>query len=152
MRFFHTANVSHSPMNMAHLLLRKSGISMSDGTASKHRNSGKLNPEERLCDQIAAEILMPRPDFEKTGHSEGWTLKSLRKMAAKYDTSMEATSRRMVDLMPEPSILGVWKCPKEETPTLKWPHSHTPQNPPFSASSTSYKRTSVAPIESFQIR
>ncbi len=111
---------------LAHLLLRKSGISMAAGPTSKHRHVSSSNPEERLCDQIAAEILMPRADFQNTGNSEGWTLKSLGRLAAKYETSMEATARRMVDLMPEPSILGVWNSSETDTPNLKWAHSQTP--------------------------
>ena len=112
---------------LAHLLLRKSGLSMASGSASKHRHTDSSNPEERLCDQIAAEVLMPRADFKNAGSSEGWTLKSLGRLAAKYETSMEATAIRMVDLMPEPSILGVWRYSRDETPTLRWKHSQPPR-------------------------
>ena len=112
---------------LAHLILRESGVSMSRGPASKNRHTGASTPEERLCDQIAAEILMPRADFQNAGNSAGWTLTSLGRLAAKYETSMEATAIRMVDLMPEPSILGVWKYADNETPSLRWAHSQTPR-------------------------
>ena len=112
---------------LAHLLLRESGVSISTGPANKHRHAGASTSEERLCDQIAAEILMPRQDFVDAGNSAGWTLTSLGRLAAKYETSREATAIRMVDLMPEPSILGVWKYADNETPSLRWAHSQTPR-------------------------
>ena len=114
---------------LAHLLLRESGVSMSSSPASKNRHTGASTPEERLCDQIAAEILMPRADFQNAGTSTGWTLKSLGRLAAKYGTSREATAIRMVDLMPEPSILGVWRYADAESPapSLRWAHSQTPR-------------------------
>ena len=112
---------------LAHLLLQKSGISIAAGPTSKHRHNDSSNPEERLCDQIAAEILMPRQDFTDAGISAGWTLKSLGRLAAKYETSMEATAIRIVDLMPEPSILGVWRYSTDDTPTLRWKHSQPPR-------------------------
>ncbi len=112
---------------LGHLLLRKSGVSMINDRANKHRHTDSSNPEERLCDQIAAEILMPRADFQNTGDSVGWTLTSLGRLAGKYETSLEATAIRMVDLMPEPSILGVWKYADNETPSLRWAHSQTPR-------------------------
>ena len=103
---------------LGHLLLKKSGgdTSIDDKKV-----------EEQLCDHLAAEILMPRADFKNAGNSEGWTLKSLGRLAAKYEASREATAIRMVDLMPEPSMLGVWKYVNGETPSLRWGHSQTPR-------------------------
>ena len=111
---------------LGHLLLQKCGISGSI-TDAKYRDSDEGNlAEEQLCDQIAAEILMPRMAFYEDGWMEGWSLKSLRTLASKYDTSLPATAVRMVDLMPEEAVMGVWKVSEEGKAALQWPHSgHT---------------------------
>ena len=105
---------------LGHLLLQKLQISV---TTPKNRSSGHSDEEERLCDQLAAEILMPRMAFYEDGWMEGWSLKSLRTLASIYDTSLPATAVRMVDLMPEEALMGVWKVSEEGKPTLQWPHS-----------------------------
>ena len=97
---------------LGHLLLMKSQAPASSGvvgTASKHRGHGYSDEEERLCDQIAAEILMPRMAFQEDGWMEGWSLRSSRTLSRKYDASIPATARRMIDLMPEETLMGVWK-------------------------------------------
>ena len=105
---------------LGHLLLQRS---QNAGVAMKYRGHGYSNEEERLCDQLAAEILMPRMAFYEDGWMEGWSLKSLRALAGTYDTSIPATAVRMVDLMPEEALMGVWKVSEEGKPTLQWPHS-----------------------------
>ena len=105
---------------LGHLLLQKSEKS---GTALKYRGHGHSDEEERLCDQLAAEILMPRMAFYEDGWMEGWSLKSLRTLAAAYDTSLPATARRMVDLMPEEALMGVWKVSGDGSAALHWPHA-----------------------------
>ena len=105
---------------LGHLLLQKLQLS---GSAPKNRDNGQSDDEERLCDQIAAEILMPRIAFYEDGWMEGWSLKSLRTLAGTYDTSLPATAVRMVDLMPEEALMGVWKVSDEGKPSLQWPHS-----------------------------
>ena len=104
---------------LGHLLLQKAE---KVGIATKYRGHGFSNEEERLCDQIAAEILMPRMAFYEDGWMEGWSLKSLRTLASKYDTSLPATAWRMVDLMPEEALMGVWKVSSEGNTALQWPH------------------------------
>ena len=105
---------------LGHLLLQESEKTRK---ALKYRGHGYSDEEERLCDQIAAEILMPRMAFYEDGWMEGWSLKSLRTLAGTYDTSLPATAVRMVDLMPEEALMGVWKVSEEGKPTLQWPHS-----------------------------
>ena len=108
---------------LGHLLFNKAGIADSV-REPKRRNSLAANPaEERLCDQIAAEILMPRMAFYEDGWMEGWSLNSLRTLASKYETSIPATALRMVDLMPEESLMGVWKVSEEGKKALQWPHA-----------------------------
>ena len=105
---------------LGHLLLQKSAKS---GAAQKYRGHGYSDEEERLCDQIAAEMLLPRMAFYEDGWMEGWTLKSLRTLANKYDTSLPATAVRMIDLMPEEALMGVWKVSEEGKAALRWPHA-----------------------------
>ena len=42
---------------------------------------------------------------------EGWSINSLPTLARKYGTSIPATSRRMIDLMPETGVMASWKPP-----------------------------------------
>ena len=104
---------------LGHLLLQKSEKS---GATLKYRGHGHSDEEERICDQIAAEILMPRMAFYEDGWMEGWSLKSVTALAKKYDTSLSATARRMVDLMPEEALMGVWKVSEEGKAAFQWPH------------------------------
>ena len=114
---------------LGHLLLLKSQAPAASGvvrTASKYRDPGYSDEEEHLCDQIAAEILMPRMAFQEDGWMEGWALRSSRTLARKYDTSIPATARRMIDLMPEETLMGVWKVSsvngEGERAELLWQH------------------------------
>ena len=110
---------------LAHLLLHKSGISDSLPTAKYRASLAPNMAEERLCDQIAAEILMPRLAFQEDGWMEGWSLRSLRTLAGKYNTSVPATAMRMIDLMPEEALMGVWKVSDDdgESAKLQWAHA-----------------------------
>lgn len=106
---------------LAHLLLHKSGISDLKDSKGKRRGSlGDDWDEEALCDQIAADILMPRMAFYEDGWMEGWSIKSLKTLAQRYQTSLEATAIRMVDLMPEESIMGVWRLKDDGGRNFEW--------------------------------
>ena len=106
---------------LGHLLLQKSEKT---GAVLKYRGHGYSDEEERLCDQIAAEILMPRLAFQEDGWMEGWSLRNVRVLAHKYDTSLTATARRMIDLMPEEALMGVWKVSGDAVgrANLQWSH------------------------------
>jgi hypothetical protein len=110
---------------LGHLLLELSGGPKHSNLATKHRGMYRQNEEERLCDQIAAEILMPRLVFEEDGRQAGWSLKSLRALSARYESSMPATARRMIDLMPETCLLGAWKPSGDSGVSFKLQSSHT---------------------------
>jgi Zn-dependent peptidase ImmA (M78 family) len=94
---------------LGHLLLHKAGYDRSGDLQGKHRKSRIKNQEERLCDQIAAEILMPRYAFIDDANKMGWSLHNLRELARLYDTSIPATAYRMVGLMDETCLMGIWK-------------------------------------------
>ena len=106
---------------LGHLLLQKSETT---GIGLKYRGHGFSDEEERLCDQIAAEILMPRMAFYEDCWMEDWSLKGLRRLANKYETSLEATAIRMVDLMPEEALMGIWKISTDKSGNIeqKWSH------------------------------
>lgn len=107
---------------LGHLLLNLSGLQPQQ---HQHRDQGRQSQEERLCDRIASEILMPRLAFQRDGAVAGWSLSSLKSLASTYQTSITATAIRMVDLMPRHCLLGVWKIPSGQTaaPKLQWSHS-----------------------------
>lgn len=105
---------------LGHLLLQKS---QQTGIALKYRGHGHSNAEERLCDQIAAEVLMPRLAFQEDAWLDGWSLRNLLNLARKYDTSVPATARRMIDLMPEEALMGVWEFGRNGKFNLKWSHT-----------------------------
>ena len=105
---------------LGHLLLQRS---RKTSAALKYRGHGYSDEEERLCDQLAAEMLMPRMAFYEDGWMEGWSLRSLRTLADKYDTSVPSTAVRMVDLMPEEALMGVWKVSEGGKAALQWPHA-----------------------------
>ena len=110
---------------LGHLLLEKAGNSRRPQVESAHRSSHGNAARERLCDKIAAEILMPRVAFEEDTRNAGWALESLPTLASNYNTSYEATAIRMIDLMPETCLVGVWRPPPGHAaaPRLKWSHS-----------------------------
>ena len=65
--------------------------------------------EERLCDEIAAEILMPERLFKERIESEGKTLENLPKWANLFRTSLTSTAIRYRDLLPEPCHQIKWR-------------------------------------------
>ena len=94
---------------LGHLLLKIIELSPSADTSLRNRSSISRDQEERICDRIAAEILMPRHAFVEDAERFEWELSNLRALARLYDVSIPATARRMVDLMEETCLLGVWK-------------------------------------------
>ena len=94
---------------LGHLLLQQCGLENDTNLITKHRDSSRQSREERLCDQIAAEILMPKDAFRQDGFKNGWSLNSLRNRSREFETSIPATARRMIDLAPETSLFAIWK-------------------------------------------
>lgn len=61
--------------------------------------TGKFDPNnevEFLCDLGASEIIMPTPEFNMDVERMGVSLKSLKELSRRYETSIEATSIRMI--------------------------------------------------------
>ena len=112
---------------LGHLLLCLSGYTNDLHSDAKYRNSDKQSKEERLCDQIAAEILMPRSLFTQDLARRGAGLASLSGLARAYETSILATAKRIVDLTPETVIMGVWRQAGSPTAryALEWAYSRS---------------------------
>ena len=65
--------------------------------------------EERLCDEIAAELLMPERLFSSELARLGNSLKHLPQLASLFRTSLTATAIRYWELLPEPCQLLRWR-------------------------------------------
>ena len=65
--------------------------------------------EERLCDEIAAELLMPEEVFKEEIESQGRSLGNLPRWANSFRTSLTATAIRYWELLPEASYLIRWR-------------------------------------------
>jgi len=64
---------------------------------------------ERLCDQMAATILMPKETFSTWMASKRWSAFALPEACKEFSVSLEACARRFVDLVPTPSALVRWR-------------------------------------------
>ena len=98
---------------LAHIMLLEMGPS-AEGLqkAPRYRSSVSANDkwkaEERLCDAIAAELLMPEKMFASEVSKLGRSLGHLRRLARLFGTSLTATAIRYWELLPEPCQLIRW--------------------------------------------
>ena len=65
--------------------------------------------EERLCNVIAAELLMPEKTFTEKVKAFGRSLEHLPLLAYLFGTSLTATAIRYWELLPEPCHLVKWR-------------------------------------------
>lgn len=80
-----------------------------------HLQSGQRFPwsdrkKEQLCDQGAAELLMPRSSFVPRLHRLKISLRTAQILADRYQTSLLATVIRMMHCGLEPCALILWHC------------------------------------------
>ena len=108
---------------LGHLLLRRLGYDKRDGAKSMHRAQIPSNGVEKLCDQIAAEILMPSVAFIADASEAGWSLNGLRRLARLYDTSVHATASRLISLAPETCHMAIWKPASNDFEMHRLQHS-----------------------------
>lgn len=66
------------------------------------------NEVERLCDDIAAEILMPAESFRREMGRRIRSLSTVVQLSALHDTSITATAVRYTKLSSQPSMLVRW--------------------------------------------
>ena len=82
---------------------------------------GKFNKAlERSCDVIATEILMPRGTFGTEAQSLGWRLKSALPLSATFDVTVQAATRRLVELIDEPAFFSVWRPQLDRKLKFSW--------------------------------
>ena len=65
--------------------------------------------EERLCEEIAAELLMPAQGFRDQVQKLGQSLANVSALAAVFGTSITATAIRYWELLSEPSLIVRWR-------------------------------------------
>ena len=59
---------------------------------------------ERHCDELAAQLLMPDPTFSKYAKSEAFSIPSVVNLSRTFETSIQATTIRTIDVIQEPCI------------------------------------------------
>jgi hypothetical protein len=64
--------------------------------------------EERLCDLLATEILMPREQFLRSAEETGICARSIPGIAAQFGVSLMAASRRLTETSPYEMGIGLW--------------------------------------------
>ncbi len=108
---------------LGHLLLRQLGYDKRTGSGPMQRGKNADSDEERLCDKIAAEILLPRTAFMSDASQLGWSINGIKCLTRKYNVSVQATASRIVSLTPEMCLMGVWKASNAESEPHKLLHS-----------------------------
>ena len=86
------------------------------------RTSGQRDVAlERSCDVIATEILMPQEQFGAFADKFGWNLRGARSSANAFQVTVQAATRRLVELMDEPALMSVWSVkPNQPLAKLKY--------------------------------
>jgi hypothetical protein len=68
-----------------------------------------INKKEALCDIVASELLMPECVFGKYLENNNVSIMTLENMAKQFNTSIQATARRMVEISSQICIAIFWK-------------------------------------------
>ena len=98
---------------LAHIMVLEAESSAEGLTkVPRYRSSAsatdKWKAEERLCDAIAAELLMPEEIFSAQMREVGQSLEHLPRLANMFGASLTATTLRYWELIPEPCYLIRW--------------------------------------------
>ena len=100
---------------LGHIMLLAAESTPSSTALTRFRSSGATTKdtkaEERLCDAIAAELLMPETMFSSAMEDSGRSLGQLPRLAGQFGTSLTATAIRYWELLPEPCCLIKWSSP-----------------------------------------
>ena len=64
---------------------------------------------ERLCDSIAAELLVPKQLFFNVMTNYRWSALTLHDISNLFAVSLDTIARRFIELSPHPSILAKWR-------------------------------------------
>ena len=88
----------------------------SAGTGPRFKGLGshENRQEERRCEAIAAELLMPFETFTRKVREAGLSLASVPFLARVFETSITSTAIRLLELMPEPALLVRWRLNRNQ--------------------------------------
>ncbi|MEX1253824.1 MAG: ImmA/IrrE family metallo-endopeptidase [Dehalococcoidia bacterium] len=75
---------------------------------------------ERLCDQIAAELLMPYEMFTQSMQGEGVSLNTVERLARTYEASLQSTALRMGELSDAPAQVVCWEREQKLGLRVRW--------------------------------
>jgi hypothetical protein len=103
-RFSIAHEIAHTFFNHKTKAFRRDDVSVA---RKRHELSYRL--EESLCDIAAAEMLMPENLFREAANRQPPAIASIQRLAALFDTSLEATALRYAVLSPEPLQVTAWK-------------------------------------------
>ena len=109
----HERLVSRQRFTLAHeiahiLLAQETGKQITESHRDVVETSkSKRATLEKLCDKLAAQILMPRTLFLQC--APPWNVGSILRLARQFDTSIAATAIRFVELMPSACALTIWR-------------------------------------------
>jgi Zn-dependent peptidase ImmA (M78 family) len=143
-------NSKHHPLRqnfsfaheIAHIVLAKAVHESS--AHAEFRSARQIDDrfKERLCERVAAELLMPESLF--SGHLEqyGVSVNSIQRLARIFYTSIPATARRIAELSKEPCIALYWRLAKrprwrQMKPCLIWLSDSQYEIPKFASVSQS---------------
>ncbi len=81
--------------------------------------------EESICNELAAELLMPRDKFKRLASSYLWSVTSINKLATQFQVSLQASARRLAELAPERIYAHFWGLRGERKQVkLLWAEPH----------------------------
>lgn len=83
--------------------LSKDGRRLSCGTETEDEID-----EERLCDILATELLMPREQFHEFMEHTGVSALAIPMIARRFDVSLQAASRRIANVLSYEIGIGLW--------------------------------------------
>lgn len=109
---------------LAHIMVLETQSFVEDlPGAFKFRSSvsatDRWKAEERLCDAIAAELLMPERTFTVEAARFGSSLENLPRLANQFGASLTAAAIRYWELLPEPCQLIRWRTARGKNEAIR---------------------------------
>lgn len=106
---------------LGHLLLSHGGISYRGAKIAERKR------EERLCDLIAEELLMPIELFRPRAEARLRGVTAIESLATEFDTAIESTAIRYGEFMRHELAVGFWN-PRNQPVELKWSTGRLPKS------------------------
>lgn len=92
-----------------------------DGQLRCRAGNADERDEERLCDLIAAELLMPRVQFGNVMEETGVCASTVPGIAQRFGVSLQAAGRRVAQILPYDIGIGLWATNEDGTRLIpKW--------------------------------